>query len=239
MKNYLVSGSLLLFVSCSPAINNSISTPEHDEYITASAVQQGELYFDPSVFKDTVGILKVEAPYDTVKGLANVPSDKISFTKEVRIDSFWVKKYSEVLYRAQEPILYKGNGNLKVYRFTWLRSFDNPVILKLYEESGQVLLETKWLHADGAVSKSTVKRLSGKRMAEFEKLLTSGSFWNSPAVLSVGPVVDGSRWLLEARDRMSYHFMSRYSPNSDKPQVIRSAGEWLIANSDASGEKIY
>jgi hypothetical protein len=39
--------------------------------------------------------------------------------------------YSQKLFGLKEPILYNNKDNKEFYRFTWLRSFDHPVSIRL------------------------------------------------------------------------------------------------------------
>lgn len=61
-----------------------------------------------------------------------------------KLDSFRMKWYSSQLYPANEKILYNYyQGN--IYRFIWLRSFDNPVIISISRDGGKVWLTVKKL----------------------------------------------------------------------------------------------
>jgi hypothetical protein len=46
-----------------------------------------------------------------------------------------------------------------------------------------------------------------------------------PSVVSEGMTIYGSRWLLEAKTKDSYHFVYRFLPDSTRYLGIRRAGE--------------
>src|SRR5690348_9677165 len=56
-----------------------------------------------------------------------------------RSDSFRNHWYSQQLEAMSEPVL-KPGGNLKTYRFTWLRSFHHPVVVRVVEANGKCVL---------------------------------------------------------------------------------------------------
>jgi hypothetical protein len=85
---------------------------------------------------------------DTLK----LPKDSLSFYFPVNIfydqhrrDSFVQNWYSSTLYSFKEPVLYQNFIGHNIYRFLWLRSFQQPVVISLHKSDGQVWLNTKML----------------------------------------------------------------------------------------------
>ena len=66
-------------------------------------------------------------------------------TMETKLDSFKLNWYSSQLYPSKEKILYNYYQGQSIYRFTWLRAFNEPVFIALYKKSGRVWLTLKKL----------------------------------------------------------------------------------------------
>ncbi len=74
-----------------------------------------------------------------------------------KLDSFRLKWYSSQLYPTKEKILYNYyQGN--TYRLTWLRSFDNPVVITLLRDGEKVWLTVKKLDRHPSFMKTVYKR---------------------------------------------------------------------------------
>lgn len=70
--------------------------------------------------------------------------ERINWFGKVEIDSMTLTYHSLYLSKFEEPILYRTETKDEIFRFTWLRSFDKPMIFKLViKESNQATLEIK------------------------------------------------------------------------------------------------
>src|SRR5687767_3485207 len=47
------------------------------------------------------------------------------------LDSFVNEWYSQMLFALHEPVLKDYQGEMEIYRFTWLRSFHNPAVVRV------------------------------------------------------------------------------------------------------------
>lgn len=61
------------------------------------------------------------------------------------LDTFNLNWYSSQLFPTKEPILFNYYLGHDIYRFTWLRSFDNPVVLTINKKDDKVWLTVKKL----------------------------------------------------------------------------------------------
>lgn len=61
------------------------------------------------------------------------------------LDTFQLNWYSSQLFPTKEPILFNYYLGHDTYRFTWLRSFDNPVVLTINKKGDKVWLTVKRL----------------------------------------------------------------------------------------------
>lgn len=135
-------------------------------------------------------------------------------------DTFVVRWYSEHLYAMQEPLLFNKNLNKEVYRFTWLRTFDNPVVVRI-EKTGKKY-KLIWKLCDGAggyepgnlkINKSV--EINSEKWEMFKSKLDSLNYWNmSLGRMSFGS--DGSEWILEGVDKDKYKVVTIWSPSDGK-----------------------
>jgi hypothetical protein len=121
---------------------------------------------------------------------------------------------------ARRQIPYRG-----VIRFTWLRSFHPPVIVRIDGlESISARIIAKQLsgaggYDPGSISKHIERPLTAKQTDEFRKLITQTDILNLPAKnCDLG--VDGAEWLIEGVDQKGYHLISRWSPDQGETRRV-------------------
>jgi hypothetical protein len=128
--------------------------------------------------------------------------------------------FAPYLRKMEEPSLYamRNDTNLTVYRFLYLRSFHDPISIRVQPQGEHAIIK--------------IARLKGPRLPEAKKLpdmtlstnkaiitnlakiLEESGFWRAPS--GEEPMgVDGAFWVLEALDRGRYHVMDRWSPDED------------------------
>ena len=61
------------------------------------------------------------------------------------LDTFDLMRYSSQLFPSKEPILFNYYLGHEIYRFIWLQSFDNPIILTLNKKADDIWLTIKKL----------------------------------------------------------------------------------------------
>lgn len=138
--------------------------------------------------------------------------------------------YSHMLFALHEPVLYKYTGESEIYRFTWLRSFDNPVAIRVQKQGGNFTLLAKVTSGAGGYEPGQMKmdtsfKISQKQWEEFTTLLTRARFWNLPTTVNEGGK-DGARWILEGVSNKKYHWVDRWSPTSGE---YKEACEYLLS----------
>lgn len=137
-----------------------------------------------------------------------------SETLGVELALFRINWYGKHLDALDEPIL---NVSLptKVFRFTWLRTFNNPIVIRLENNNNSITLY--WKVSDGAggyepgkiiINKS--KKLTIKKWYEFVANIFLIDFWNLPTVDNSFEL-DGSQWILEGKELGKYHVVDRWS----------------------------
>ena len=162
--------------------------------------------------------------------------------------------YSSHLGAAEEPGLWKAAppheiDGIGVLRFTWLRSFHAPVIIRLEAmRNGRFRLMAVELsgaggYAPGRVVREVERRLSADETIGLVRLLNEGGVLDlSPtddcAVQADGTVIirgDGAHWIFEANGPTGYRFVDRWS--ADGP--VRELGLHLIGLTGWTYDRVY
>lgn len=138
------------------------------------------------------------------------------------VNAFENKWFSKYLAAALEPSLYedaKGparSASITV-RFTWLRSFDPAVVVRV-EGLGSMTprLIAKQLSTAGGIDPGTVSKqldrpLSSDEAMALEALITQTGVLR-PTVTPCDFGMDGAEWLVEGVDKSGYHFTKSWSP---------------------------
>jgi hypothetical protein len=122
-----------------------------------------------------------------------------------------------MLFALHEPILFNYTGNEEIYRFTWLRTFHNPIALRLHKKNENIRLYVKATSGAGGYSPGnliidTTITITINEWKTFQTKFNAIDFWNFPTRPKTFPGNDGSEWILEAVNKNKYHAASRWSP---------------------------
>lgn len=163
-----------------------------------------------------------------------------------------VKAYSSSLAAMQEPPLSSSKDkNTETYRFLWLRSFHEPVSIRLYRVKNQNYVTLKQLSSSGIVQDgqaifpknltiNETRTVSDPEWEHFQELLKKTDFWSMPTEDGKLPLNDGARWLLEGVKFGKYHVVNRQSPEQGD---YREACIYLLRISglkiDESKDELY
>ena len=140
-----------------------------------------------------------------------------AITNPEALDTFSNIWYSQALAAFNEPILYHNHSQDEIYRFTWLRSFNNPVVIKFERHNSDYILTTKeivdyqgyrpdeFIHNDKAT-------FSLFQWTILEATVERSGFWNMQAKNPEPAAHDGAEWILEANVIGKYHCVERQSP---------------------------
>lgn len=174
-----------------------------------------------------------------------IPDGKAEEIKKLMIDHFGpVCSISERLMDKLPPII-QGTGEdsdkwyskqltalgekgLKyspthTYRFTYLRSFDNPLSIRIevLDDGTGVLYFTMSERSDGTSTGDLIetqqKDLTKEQTNTLLQLITDNDFWNLPITDEIEgvEVLDGSHWIIEGINEGKYHLVDRHSPKDD------------------------
>jgi hypothetical protein len=104
----------------------------------------------------------------------------------------------------------------ETYRFLWLRTFHNPVAVRVFRRGDSYGLEAVILDGSGGydpghVSRRVTKALSRDQWRTVRLRLEEMQLWQMPTHASEIAGHDGSQWIVEGRRDGRYHFVDRWS----------------------------
>lgn len=149
-------------------------------------------------------------------------------------DTFVVTWYSKHLSAMNEPIIYSDKSEREIYRFIWLRTFHNPIAIRIEKTDNSYFLY--WKLCDGAGGYEPGNLVVNEQQ-KIDKLiwdtfiakLNQIDFWNLPtSIKSFG--LDGSEWILEGKTSNNYHVVDRWMPNENSK--FYSCCDFLIGLTD-------
>lgn len=162
--------------------------------------------------------------------------------------------YSSHLRAAGEPRLgetarlHRADG-VTVLRFTWLRTFDAPVIVRVEAIAGggfQLIgkeLSGAGGYDPGRMAREVRRQLSEEEAAGLSTLLRQTRVLDLPPaencpVQSDGTLIirgDGAHWILEANGPDGYRFIDRWSAEG----AVREVGLHLVGLTGWTYDRIY
>jgi len=169
--------------------------------------------------------------------------------------------YSKHLRAMGEPSVFRAarTESNAVYRFTWLRSFHEPVAVRLMvlrDGSGElhaVMLDGKGGYEPGKVKKAVDIHVKAKDVRAFQQKFDLMEFWTRSIDDSKkgcwyrAPVreswmrvpemgCDGAQWIMEAAVSNQYNIVERWTPESG---ALREAALELIRLSGLRVGEVY
>lgn len=124
-------------------------------------------------------------------------------------------KAASYLPAMHEPPLSCGTSpDDESYRFLWLRSFHEPVAIRVYRRGGQyglvaVVLEYRAGWPPGEVKKRVEKTLSAAEWRQAVAALEEVDFWRMKTNPEDTIGIDGAIWIVEGRRAGRYYFAER------------------------------
>lgn len=171
------------------------------------------------------------------------PVDEIRLNPETEyvLNDFTAQWFSDELRMLREdPLFQRSPAAERVARFTWVRSFHPPVMVRTIEApSGEVRLVAKraagWDGCPSASGKDcgvdrSLTAPEKARLAALHAKVLSG-----PA-LNCGLGVDGSYWIVETSGRGEYRFAQAFTP---KTGPVREFGDALLDMTDWGFSEVY
>jgi hypothetical protein len=157
-----------------------------------------------------------------------IPSDSKQFYFPLKVfndnkrhvgrDTFVNSWYSKHLFAMKEPIIYLDKSQNEIYRFTWVRTFDNPIIVRIEKHGNTYILFWKLCNGEGGFEPGELtlneqKTIDKTTWDEFKNRINQINFWDLETNLE-SIAIDGSQWILEGKTSNKYHVVDRHSPYS-------------------------
>jgi hypothetical protein len=156
-----------------------------------------------------------------------------AFHEDPTLNKAYTSWYSGQLKALGEPSLWELSQESKqqVYRFLWLRTFDQPVAIRvefLPDESSILTVKI----ADGVgggppgkLIENLRKEISRDKTRAFLDDLEGLKYWDLPSMDPKPGGSDGARWVIEAAKGGRYKIVDRWSP---KDGPVRDLGLYLV-----------
>ena len=127
---------------------------------------------------------------------------------------FSINWYSKHLKALNEPVL-SDTLPTKIYRFTYLRTFDNPIVIRLENHNDIVSIHWKVSNGAGGYEPGEIivnesMELTTKEWSLIENKINSIDFWTLPTTETEIMGTDGSQWILEGKYLGKYKVVDRW-----------------------------
>jgi hypothetical protein len=178
---------------------------------------------------------------DDVAGTQPDYFPKAVFSDRADVDDLVRSWYSRQLRALEEPSLYPPKQFTEIYRFTWLRTFHNPMVFRFtVHDDGAGTLIVKRTNGAGGYKPGVVDMrkditLSKGQVDELKRNLDDMSYWEQPTKLKTRGM-DGAQWIVEANANGKYMIVDRWS---DSDPAIQAWGMQLITVSGVDVGEVY
>ena len=152
--------------------------------------------------------------------------EKYTTPNQSLVDPLIQKVIIETLTSMNEPSLWEAPSDQPSFRFTWLRSFDEPIAIRISKNGNNYSAHTTVLEMDEkgkvlGIKTTTVRSVPKKKWNEFLALLKKSTYWELSPVAQpqfkdgwLTVTTDGAFWVLEANLNHRYHMVSMHSPEN-------------------------
>ena len=145
-------------------------------------------------------------------------------------DAFVREWFSKHLRIMEEPSLTCGSAPDEgaVYRFLWLRTFHNPIAVRVTVTRAVVTIDATELDGAGGYDPGKMLKRASRKIPGPDSGLIEANFkelWAYTPPFDE-PGMDGSEWIFEARDHSRYKIVSVWSPTGGLP---RRLGEYALS----------
>ena len=176
------------------------------------------------------------------KTIKYFPADNARYYKGYNY-KFIITWYSEMLWAMKEPVIYTDRSKNEIYRFTWLRTYNHPIAIRIENRGGLYFLFWKMCNGNGGFEPGKLiidkqKSVDKRVWKQFSSFLDRINFWSMDThVKDSGD--DGAQWILEGKVGNRYHVVDRFTPSLSKDDFYKCC-DFLIGLTDLKfkpGEK--
>ncbi|TPW05510.1 MAG: hypothetical protein FD125_711 [bacterium] len=164
--------------------------------------------------------------------------------REPVLDSFEADWYGEALRGFDEPSLYRASlvpeASGRTLRFTWLRSFHDPIFVRIdwFADGGAQLTAGQRAKGrrEGSQTRRVSRRLTPDELQELDAVLIRSALADQPPKFcDVG--TDGARWIIESVEPSTgYIYVNRWTPE-DGP--VRDIGLHMVGLTGWQIARVY
>ncbi|MFY7719394.1 MAG: hypothetical protein ACOVQF_06420 [Brevundimonas sp.] len=159
------------------------------------------------------------------------------------LDTFEADWYGGALRAFGEPSLYTASQKPdppRTLRFTWLRSFHDPIVVRIDRSAdGAALLIARQRvggRRPGAQTRELSRRLTADEVQRLDEVLVRAALPDQPPSACVRGT-DGARWIIEAVEPSTgYTYINRWTPR-DGP--VREVGLHLLGLTGWKIDDVY
>lgn len=206
------------------------------------------LFVSASCSTTTDKTLKADNQFDTLP----FPLDSSTFYFRTKVtwqdstqnalDTLVNTWYSKMLFGLKEPVLSNYQGDMEIYRFTWLRTFHHPVSVRLEKQNDVIMLFSKVCNGAGGYQPGQlIFDTAFNVTVDQYKLLTQKIdeiyLWRLTTEQRDDMGDDGSEWILEAVKDNKYKMVTRWTPSVERQGNFRSVGKYLVSISKINKEE--
>lgn len=152
-------------------------------------------------------------------------------------------RYARILAAMNEPSLSCGRStDEEAYRFLWLRTWNNPVSIRIFRAGPRYGLEAVQLdgaegNEAGRILRRVTLTLSRTQWQRFSLALDETHFWQITTAVDDTLGNDGAQWIIEGRREGRYHFVDRWG-GFDRVDVVQPLGDLLLEFSELRTQPI-
>ena len=152
----------------------------------------------------------------------NWEKDYFNYLYELESSKETAEWFSMQLSDLKEPCLYNQNivGDFESFRFLWLRTFSNPISIRIEKKQNNISLYWKVGKGAGGYAPKGIRK-QGKRILkqsdwnEFINLISLTNFDSLPNEHLFFPVCDGASWTIERKLSASFKAHHTINPNKE------------------------
>ena len=170
---------------------------------------------------------------------------ELAFENSKELNNFVVEWYTKNLLALQEPSLFETSKDKRIhcYRFLWLRTFDEPIAVRLIvdpEGTGLIVLKIASGasgYDPGILTTNETVPLMRSEVDNFLEQMNRAKFWQQPTREKTDAIgLDGAQWIFEGVKFGNYHIVDRWSP---KMGAYRETALLLLRLSKIKVKAIY
>ena len=161
-----------------------------------------------------------QSSYFPIEAFSGLPKDwetnyNVDVIWEIESAVFSLNWYSSHLKALEEPVL-TDSLPTKIFRFTWLRTFHNPIVIGIENMNDTITIYWKVNDGEGGYEPGKIienksKILTLKEWTGIVDEINAINFWNLPSTENEILGDDGAQWILEGKELGKYHVVDRWS----------------------------